>query len=215
VSGALLGALPTPEASAAQVRRIVEEVLREERFADAQPSWLQQAYAWVMDRVLGFVSLLASGAPGQIASAVAFVVVVATVVVLAALYLRRIRRSGGRHAVAHDRTPVRTAVQWRELADDAQGDGDLREAVRCHYRALVADFAAAGWLEEIPGRTSGQYLAAVRHDLPAAADDFAEATTLFDRVWYGHLTPSAADVERIGRLSGDVVARVRRRLVPA
>ena len=52
---------------------------------------------------------------------------------------------------------ARTAAQWRAEAAAHDAAGRWREALRCRYRALVAELAGRGLVEEIPGRTSGEY----------------------------------------------------------
>src|SRR4029450_4451834 len=60
-----------------------------------------------------------------------------------------------------------------------------RAALRSRYRALAPDLASRGLVEEVPGRTAGEYRRQVGRALPEAATDFAGATELFEVAWYG------------------------------
>jgi hypothetical protein len=52
--------------------------------------------------------------------------------------------------------------------------------------------AARGLVEEVPGRTAGEYRREVGRAVPAAAADFAGATELFEVAWYGRSDTGAA-----------------------
>ena len=71
------------------------------------------------------------------------------------------------------------------VPDPAELAGELREALRCRYRETVALLADAGYVDEIPGRTTGEYLAAASEALPAATDAFGRLTLAFEKAWYG------------------------------
>ena len=79
--------------------------------------------------------------------------------------------------------------------------------MRCRYRALVARLAAGGAVDEIPGRTAGEYRLELRRTRPDAAPAFTEATDLFERAWYGHADVTGGDDERFRSLADDVAGR--------
>ncbi|GAC1600161.1 MAG: hypothetical protein NVS3B21_27140 [Acidimicrobiales bacterium] len=56
-------------------------------------------------------------------------------------------------------------------------------------------------VDEIPGRTTGEYLAAVSAALPAAIEPFAGATELFDATMYGARQTGPGDAARLADLS--------------
>ena len=86
--------------------------------------------------------------------------------------------------------------RWRRLAAEARGRGDFRESVRCRYRALIGDLARAGYVDEIPGRTSGEEREQVAELAPDIARDFDVAAGTFDEAWFNHLPVTVADDER-------------------
>jgi hypothetical protein len=96
--------------------------------------------------------------------------------------------------VVTDEDQAQTAEQWRLEADRLAAQGDYREALRCRYRALIAELADRRLIDQVPGRTSGDYERAVRALVPEAAEQFSSATRLFERCWYGH-EPSDAKAQ--------------------
>ncbi|MFK7919910.1 MAG: hypothetical protein AB8G14_17680 [Ilumatobacter sp.] len=93
--------------------------------------------------------------------------------------------------------------RWRRHAGEARARGDFREAVRCQYRGLVGDLARAGFVDEIPGRTSGEERAQVAEIAPrlgASGDEvsawFDRTADLFDAAWFDDDEVSADDDQR-------------------
>lgn len=172
---------------------MVADVLARPEYAESRPGWWDRLWAVVLQVVGDVVALLQSGGAGSVIGTA--VLVLATVAVLVAVvrFTRRVQR-GARREIPEVHGGGRSSAQWRALAEDHQGEGRRREAVRCLYRALIARLAETGLLGEVPGRTAGEYLAAVRTDLPAAADPFAAATAAFERAWYGRAAVTEADV---------------------
>ena len=94
--------------------------------------------------------------------------------------------------VVSDEGEVLSPAAWRERADRLAAGGRFREALRCRYCALIAELARIGLLDEVPGRTSGDYERLVRSLLPEVAQQFASVTARFETCWYGQ-EPSSAD----------------------
>ena len=90
------------------------------------------------------------------------------------------RRVGVRVEEIHRRTPA----EWRAEAEALEADGQWKLALRCRYRALVGDLIAAGLLEDVPGRTTGEYRRDVAVRAPDRSSAFDEATELFELAWY-------------------------------
>jgi hypothetical protein len=74
----------------------------------------------------------------------------------------------------------------------------------------VADLAGRGLVEEVPGRTTGEYRAQVTRSVPAAAPDFSTASDLFERAWYGAADTGPEDAERLRQLSDRVLTGASR-----
>jgi len=124
-------------------------------------------------------------------------------VVVAVRYTRALRDGPGPAEVAPPR--LRPAVDWRADAAANEAAGHWRAALRCRYRALVADLAARGLVEEVPGRTAGEYRREVGVNAPAAAGDFDGATALFEAAWYGNRPTGPDEAQRFRALEGRVL----------
>lgn len=95
--------------------------------------------------------------------------------------------------------------RWRRRAEEHRGRNEFRDAIRCEYRALVGDLARAGFVDEIPGRTSGEeraQIADIAQSGSPVPSRFDTAADLFDHAWFdtgtgdGSHDIGAADDER-------------------
>ncbi len=102
-----------------------------------------------------------------------------------------------------DRRPV---AAWDADATRFEAEGRWRDALRCRYRSLVASLARAGVVDEVPGRTAGEYRAVVGQTRPSVAEPFAGATDLFERAWYGNEETGPDDTSSFRRLAERVTA---------
>ena len=81
--------------------------------------------------------------------------------------------------------------------------------MQARFGSLVERLVEQGIVADVPGRTTGEYRREVRQALPEVADAFADASDLFDRVWYGGVETGAdeatrftADAERVLTAAG-------------
>ena len=86
--------------------------------------------------------------------------------------------------------------RWRRLAAEHRAAGRFRDSIRCEYRTLVGDLARAGYVDEIPGRTSGEERAQVAAIAPSLAGSFATAAEAFDVAWFDDGVVTTDDDER-------------------
>jgi hypothetical protein len=100
--------------------------------------------------------------------------------------LGRMHRQKAPGVVVTDGDVALSASAWRQEADRLAAEGKYRDAVRCRYRALVAELADRGLIDQVPGRTSGDYERIVRALVPEVSEQFSYVTRLFERCWYGH-----------------------------
>lgn len=107
---------------------------------------------------------------------------------------RLLRADGGAPFSRRDRTAQAgplldvediAAVDLRALLDDAAGRGAYREAVRYRYLVLLQRMAEAGAVTWRRDKTNRDYLAEARAAGGPLGRAFAEATRVFDYVWYG------------------------------
>ena len=99
----------------------------------------------------------------------------------------------------------RSADDWRSEAAKHEAAGRWRDALRCRYRALVAELAGNGLLDDVPGKTTGEERADIARAVPEASPPFSEATALFDDVWYGDAPTGPSENERLRSLSDAVL----------
>ena len=205
--------LPAPATGAEEIRRITQNVLSRPEFGEAEPSLVSRALRAIGDFFARMVSLVGAGGRGSVIGTLVLLGIAAVFVWAVVRFTRTVRADPARDvAVAGE--IGRTVEQWLEEAAACAADGQWRDAVRCRYRAVLAGLAAAGLIEEVPGRTSGEYLAAVTADVPAAAGAFLAVTRRFEAAWYGHAPTTAQDLEAVEAAARavSVDAGIRRRV---
>ena len=167
---------------------------------------VEEADPGVLARLLELLQTILSrateGAADALSGGVAPLVLVAVVLLVVGLVLRRGVRPV-RDPTVHTRTGE-TSKDWRARAEDARARGALGEAVVCLYRALVLELDRRGLVADRPGLTAGDVRAAALA-LPVAADLVRDGTRRYERVRYGSQPASDEDVrllERAVRVSG-------------
>lgn len=212
---------PEPTHEPETARRVADEILGADRFAEPERSFLGRALDWIgdqLDRIFGGdPDPLGSGGDGGGGSAwftVVLLVIAAAVVVLAARAARRRwGQRGGRRGGRTVDVAVeghRSAEDWDDVARRLEAEGRWNEALRARFAALVEQLIDARILADAPGRTSGEYRAELAGSLPAAAFAFAEAAELFERAWYGGLPAGADDASRFAEDAVAVLAAAGR-----
>ena len=161
-----------------------------------------------------------SGGGGAGLGPLVWLLLIVAVAVLVALIVRalagrvRDRDEGdddgtGDEIVPLDDVTIDTAnppADWRERSRRHRAAGELRDALRCEYRALVGDLARRHLLDEIPGRTTGEERAQLRRTAPVVDRDFGVAADMFDAVWYGASDATPEMLTRFDRLEAAVLA---------
>lgn len=198
--------LPRLEHPSADVRRVADEVLSRREFRPPARSIQQRILDWVLEQISRAVETLVGGGRGSL---IAWAILVAALLATAFLVVRLARgvRRDARLTDGGVLEPRRPAADWRAEAAAHEGRGEWKAALRCRYRALVADLAARGLVDEVPGRTAGEYRREVRRSLPDAAGEFGTATDLFERAWYGDRPTGVAENSRFKALADDVLTR--------
>jgi len=191
------------------IRDVTARVLARPAYEPAESGSFERLVTSVVDataRVLdALVSPAGSGVGlGLLAGAGALVAVVAW------RLARRVRRDRGQRA-APGRLGGRTAADWEREAERHTADGAWGDALRCHYRALLADLVAAGMIDEVAGRTARGYLRDVGAAAPDATAAMTTVTEAFEATWYGRRDTTATDVAQLRAAT----ATVRRHLLVA
>jgi Domain of unknown function (DUF4129) len=211
--------LPVPGRDAAQVHAIVTRILSESQFhpspslvqrvINAIVNWLDHVFNLHLHLPLG----PGSGLGGGWLSDVLLLVLIAGVVALLIVAIRkgvfaRLRHAQGTGVVVTEEGEIMAPEAWRREAERLAAEGRYREALRCRYRALVADLAYRGVLTEVPGRTTGDYERLVAALLPEVATQFSSVTRLFERCWYGHEPSDARAQYLFDEIAATIVAQV-------
>ena len=180
--------LPPPSAGSEEIRQGAEEILRRPEFQPPPRSLYQQALDKIGELLGEAIEAVVGGTSGAV---LAWLVLAAVVLVLVYLVVRG-AQSGRRRAdvmsmpvIDIDGEVGRAPGTWDAEAARLEGEGRWRDALRCRYRSLIAALAGAGVVDEIPGRTAGEYRTLVRQTRPQVDEPFAGATDLFERAWYG------------------------------
>ncbi|HWD73181.1 MAG TPA: DUF4129 domain-containing protein [Actinomycetota bacterium] len=97
-------------------------------------------------------------------------------------------------------------TDWDRLAREAMARGDLVEAVRARYGALLAALAGRGIVADTPSLTAGECRRAVAGGLPGAYPVVAKATTIFESVLYGRAEATASGVDTLAAAERSVKA---------
>lgn len=201
--------LPVPEQPPEEVRRTADEVLSGSEFQRPPKPWFQRVQEVVLDALGRALNALFSGGAGNVAAWVLVALIVAGLVFVGLRIGRTVRRDPG-SALEVTVSPRATAAEWRERAEGFEAAGDWKQALRCRYRALVADLAERDVLRDIPGRTAGEYRLDVEEAVPAAEDDFAGASALFEAAWYGDEPTGPGENQRFRAHADRVLAQAGR-----
>jgi hypothetical protein len=199
---------PWPAPTPAEAREATRQILSRSEFQPEPKSLYQRA----LDTVYGWLADLVEAVVGSgRGSLLAWAIVMATLAAIVYLVVRGLqsgrRQRADREAVVVDLDGRRPAVEWEAEAASQEAAGNWREGLRCRYRALIAVLARRGVVEEIPGRTAGEYRTTVRQTLPAGAPAFNDATDLFERAWYGGRSTGPDESAAFRSLAEQVVGR--------
>ncbi|WP_434442584.1 DUF4129 domain-containing protein [Lentzea sp. E54] len=171
-----------------EAREAAVRELSDPAYVSDDPNPLQRALDWILDR-LGEMFAGAGGMSGitAVTVIVALAVIIAIVIRLRTGRTSRALRSGGKVFGP----TVLTAAQHRAAAEKAAAAGDLAEAVRERFRAVVRELEQRGVLDERAGRTVDEVAFEAGKALPVLAGDLRGAAVQFDDVWYGGRTATA------------------------
>ncbi len=215
----MIGQPPVPVHDPEDVRRLADEILARREFAPPERSFLHRAVDWILrqlERLFGGGDGDAPGVGGESVggaggSAWFTLLLLVLAAVLVVVVLRALSGTWtGRRRKEDDPLDIdvderRDAAAWDDLARRLEAEGRWKDAMRARFGSLVERLAEVGVVADVPGRTSGEYRVDVRGTLPAAADDFARASELFERAWYGDLPTGPDEAERFADGAGRVL----------
>lgn len=200
--------LPEPVHPPEEVRRRAEEIMARPAFRRPEPSLFDRFQDWLAEQLGRLFEALAGGGRGSVVGLVLLVLALGAVAFFAARFAGSVGGEVRARPLEADE-PVRSATDWLTEAERAEGAGRWKDGVRYRYRALVAGLAQRGVVDEIPGRTAGEYRADVAQSAPAVAADFADVTDLFELAWYGDRPTGPTERDRLERLAARVLEVAR------
>lgn len=197
--------LPAPVASPDEVRDAADEVLSRAEFQRPEPNIVERAQAWLEE---GIGRVLRTLVTGDGASVIGWAVMILSIALIAFLLARfgRTVQLDPRRSAAISVERARSAGDWDDEAERLERDEEWKMALRCRFRALIAALVANGHVDDIPGRTAGEYRAEVEATLPETAAAFAAATRIFEDAWYGNRPTGAAENGRFRALAAEARA---------
>ena len=200
-----LGALPAPDPDT--VRGVAQRILARAEFQQAPQSPIDRLRHWIATQIARAVAAGLSGR-ATVLGVILLILIAGLVVVLAVRFSRSLQRDARRGQVVVG-LPGRAPAEWWAEAAACDARGDHRGALRARYRALVAELAVRRLIDEVPGRTTGEYRAAVAVALPDAADPFGGATELFEAAFYGDRATGPTDSAALTALADRVLVHAR------
>lgn len=200
----IAGRLRPPQRAPDEIRDAVDSVLSRPEYRQPAKGLVQRLREEIVDLLDRALTAFVGGGRGALLawSILGLAAIALTVVA--------IRFAGGVTRDAYQPVDAvalrrRTAAEWRAEAEEAERTGNWRSGLRARYRALVADLAERGLVEDVAGRTSGEYRTEVAGNVPAAAKPFSGATEIFERAWYGQIPSDAGDAARFRELADEVL----------
>ena len=172
-------------------REAAAEELARQIYREARPSLTERILEWVYERVVGLLDEFATVSPGGYAGL--FVILLLIVAAIVAVRLKV--GPFGRAARAEDALFVggpRSADEHRAAADGHAAAGEWAEAVRERLRAVIRSLEERSLLDPRPGRTADEAASEAGQALPECAASLRAATRLFDEIWYGGRSATAA-----------------------
>ena len=160
---------------------------------------------WIIRQIGNVIGRVVNGGARSVVGIAILVLAAVLLILVLSRYSRSLRADPGLQPALGIETR-RSARDWLSEAAQHERAGEWRDALRCRYRALVAELAGRGVIDEIPGRTTGEYRVFVADSLPDGAPPFAGASELFERAWYGHRPGEAEDAARFRQLADEVLS---------
>ncbi|MFC0113424.1 DUF4129 domain-containing protein [Kibdelosporangium aridum] len=168
--------------------------LSDPAYQDAEPSLFVRFLNWLVDRFMALLEGAASVVPGGIAGLVVLLALIVAVIVIIRLRVGKLARTASASVFTGRKL---TAADHRRAAEAAEAQGDLAEAVRERFRAIVRGLEERGVLDERSGRTVDEVAHAAGARLPDYANALRAAARLFDDVWYGGRETTVDEYRRL------------------
>lgn len=204
--------LPPPEGKAAdpaEIKRQADEITSQPEYQPPAKSLTERAVEEFQKFLGRITNTLTGGGFGSAFGWVCLLVLAGGVAYLVYRVGRTVQRSP-EHTPEVTIEVHRSPTEWRTEAAAFEAKGQWKEALRCRYRAMVADLVDSGIVPDIPGRTVGEHRFDVSVSVPDASAEFHGAAELFEKAWYGDLPTGESENQQFRELSERVVERAGR-----
>jgi hypothetical protein len=172
------------------------------------PSLIDRGIEWLGKKLLKLLQNATNHSPGHAIGLLVIVLIAAAVVVLVVARVGTLRRAPHSDLAIFGVEEI-SADDHRRNAEQFAKAGQWADAIRERLRAIARELEERGVLDPRPGRTAAELSREAGAQLPALADDLHNAASIFDRVWYGGRTATAADEEVLRRLDTRVAGSHR------
>lgn len=197
--------LPVPDYDVGDARSAARGVLDRPEYQRPGPGLIQRVRNWIVEQIERALGAVLERGRGELLAWAVLIGAVLVVIFLVYRFGRGVTPDARRRV-----EPVferrRTPADWRAEAEAHARAGRWREAVRFRYRALVAELGVRGLVDDVPGRTAGEYRREVADSAPAVAPVFSQATDLFEVSWYGNRPTAEEQDTRLRELSDAVLS---------
>jgi hypothetical protein len=201
--------LPVPATDPSEVGRRADEILARPEFQPDPTGLVERGFEALGDAVGGLLDALFTGGGSSLVAWAILVLVGGLTAFLVIRLGRTVQRSPQQEVGAASST-ARPPSDWLAEAERLEAIGAWRDGLRCRYRALVGDLIDRRLVVDVPGRTAGEYRRDVAEAAPAASGEFAGATELFERAWYGDRSTGADESARFRALADRVLDEAAR-----
>jgi Domain of unknown function (DUF4129) len=193
-----VGTAPDPVTRAA-AQAAARAELAKRAYHRGDPSLIDRGLEWLLKKLGKLLENGARHAPGHQIGLVLILLMLAALVAVVTARVGVLRRSP--HAdEAIFGVEESNADDHRRRAEESAKAGQWADAIRERLRAIARELERRGVLDPRPGRTAAELSREAGAQLPALAEDLRNAASIFDRVWYGGRTATAADEELLRRL---------------
>lgn len=185
-----------------EARREAREILSGAEYSEPQEGLVERAVGWLFDRLGDAIGTLTGGGPGSV---IGWLVVVGLVggaawLLVRALRVPHVHAAGPAPGLRYGTESHFDPLVWMDESARLAAAGDHRGAIRCRYQALLARLVVDGVVDDVAGRTAGEYRAVLASRLPQQADAVEGVTDAFEQAWYGGVPVGGHDLDRVAGL---------------
>lgn len=181
-----------------EARREARDILSGAEYSPPEQSPVERAVDWLFDRLGDAIATLTGGGPGSVIGwAIVFLLGAGAIWLLVrALAVPSVPARDRADGLRYGTETHRDATVWEAEAERLVTAGDLRGALRCRHQALVARLVTRAGVDDVPGRTAGEYRDLLAGRISHEAGTASRVTERFEAAWYGGRPVDTDDYDR-------------------